>query len=205
MAPMMTSTTNASRRAFVRRAASVVAAVAAVALLGTQAVAAPAPLQAICDLHFTGTSTLHEFHGTAPTFTLPVQTADLAGHWKTEAAVEVHSMVTANSSRDSNMWAMFDDRHWPQIKANFPDIDAAAAGAAKRISFQLTIRDVTREVVATVTSWQQDADKVVFDADFDVSLMAFGLEAPSVLGLIHVGDAVAVGVHVVVTRTPAGA
>lgn len=192
----------AFRRPLVPAAVRVVAALLGVLVRGAVVLAEPVPLQALCEVHFTGTSTLHDFHGTTPTLTVAVPAGAVAGHWKAEAVTQVRTMRTGNSNRDSNMWAMFDAPHWPQIRATFADIDAASVAASKRLPFQLTIRDVTRDVVATVTSWQQDSDKVVFDADFDVSLSAFGLEAPSVLGLIRVADIVAAGVHVVVTKTP---
>lgn len=196
------------------RAARLAATLAVAVLLATPALAAPAvsapavaaplPLQAVCDVHFTGSSTLHDFHGSAPAVTVPLQPGTLDGHWTAEAGVDVRSLDTGNGSRDSNMWNMFDAKNWPSIRASFADIDAAAIATGKRLSFKLTIREITHDVVATVTSWQQDQDKVAFNAAFDVSLTAFGLEAPSVLGLVHVADSVAVGVHVIVTKAAAG-
>jgi len=183
------------------RGARALAALAAMLLLGAPAPAAAAPLQAVCSVHFTGTSTLHDFHGTAPSLTFPVEPGAVSGHWKAEATVQVSSLGTDNGTRDANMWAMFDAQHWPLIRASFADIDPTSVATDKRLAFQLTIRDVTRSVVATIESWQQDSDKVTFDATFDVSLAAFGLKAPSVLGLVHVQDSVAVAVHTVVTRT----
>ena len=51
---------------------------------------------------------------------------------------------------------------------------------------ELTIRDQTRPVEAKVSNWRSDGGRTVFEADVIVSLRAFSLEAPSVLGLSRV-------------------
>ena len=64
----------------------------------------------------------------------------------------------------------------------------------------LRIRDVERPVQAKLSNWQQDERHASFDAAFDVSLAAFGLEAPQLL-FVRVGDTIHVTVRVTLERS----
>jgi polyisoprenoid-binding protein YceI len=90
----------------------------------------------------------------------------------------------------------------PLIRGEFRGIDPATVRRSSRLPFALTIGGVTRPVTAHVHDWIDDPGgaAVSFDADVDVSLEAFDLEAPTALLVVRVADAVHVGVHVTVRR-----
>ncbi|HEY5190912.1 MAG TPA: hypothetical protein VII77_02920, partial [Candidatus Deferrimicrobium sp.] len=60
------------------------------------------------------------------------------------------------------------------------------------IDLLLRIRDVERKVRATASNLKESGERVSFDLEFPVSLREFDLKAPSVLGIIRVGDKVSV-------------
>jgi polyisoprenoid-binding protein YceI len=150
---------------------------------------------------FAGTSTLHGFDGAVAPQALEVRLAAGADTWAAEANVPVAAINTGNAWRDANLRAMLDAERFPTIAATFPAIEPREARPAsgKRegsLPFALRIRDVTRQVLGTTSAWRDRPGGVSFDVRFEVSLAAFGLEAPSTLGVVRVGDAVAVTVHV---------
>ncbi len=49
-----------------------------------------------------------------------------------------------------------------------------------------------RKVRATASNLKESGERVTFDLEFPVSLGEFDLKAPSVLGIIRVGDKVSV-------------
>jgi hypothetical protein len=109
-------------------------------------------------------------------------------------------MKTGNDSRDEKMREMFQSDRHPVIRAVARDIDADKArermrkdpGGKTPLEVTLAIRGVERKVQATAGNWKEDGDRVAFDVEFPVSLREFDLKAPSVLGLIRVGDRVVV-------------
>lgn len=154
-----------------------------------------------CDLRFLGSSTLHDFGGSA-------RCLPFSSEWRTDAggktvlpAVEVEipvgGMDTGNKSRDEQMRKMFEEERFPRIRgtARNVDVDAMRKAAAKgnaALDLALRIRDVERTVHASVTGLREEGDGVRFDLEFPVSLKDFGLKAPSVLFVIRVGDGVRV-------------
>lgn len=177
----------------------VVALVLAVAWPSPSRAGTTAPLEAACSVRFTGRSTLHDFEGTAPVVHAAVRPAATAGRWDAVVEIPVGGLDTGNAARDARMRGLLDDERWPAIRGHVRDLDADLVASSRRLPFALTIRDVTREVTATLSHWERSAERVAFDADFAVSLDAFGLEPPSVLGLVRVDDRVRVHAHVVVT------
>jgi polyisoprenoid-binding protein YceI len=147
---------------------------------------------------FAGTSTLHDFEGTAGSALLSLS-QDAAGAWSAQVSVPVAELTTGNGWRDDGMRKMFDDARHPQILGRFRELDAEGVRATGRLPFLLRIRTVERPVRASVTNWQQSEREASFDASFDLSLESFQLEAPSTL-LLRVGDAVRVTVHVTLER-----
>ncbi len=177
------------------------------------AVGAGERVEGTCAITFHGTSTLHGFSGTAPpqAFTLATSTDAKAGsaRWSTEIRLPVRSLDTGIGARNRNMMKMFEADKHPYVVATFARIDPAAAdqGRARstpKLPFTLKIRDAARKTLATITDWKADGHEVSFDADFSVSLKAFGLTAPSALGFIHVHDKVDVHAHVVINEAPPG-
>ena len=150
-------------------------------------------------IQFYGTSTLHDFHGTvaARPFAVEVSDASNPSTLKVNGTVQVQvsDMLTRNKKRDSNMHKMLGQARYPLIEGTVEDAVLTREGETT-IKLALRIRDCTQEIDATVTGWTNSEDQVSFDIAFPVSLEAFGLEPPSELGLIRVGNRVDVRCHV---------
>lgn len=168
------------------------------ALLTAAAPALAEGVRGSLELVFAGTSTLHDFEGTAGSEVLSLW-QDAAGVWSAQVSVPVAELKTGNGWRDDSMRKMFDDARHPQILGSFRDLDAEKVRVTGRLPFLLRIRTVERPVQASVTNWRQTEREASFDASFDLSLESFQLEAPSTL-FLRVGDAVRVTVHVTLER-----
>jgi polyisoprenoid-binding protein YceI len=156
-------------------------------------------LQGSLEIGFVGTTTLHDFEGSADPIRVTTETQP-DGTWAGEISVPVATLDTGIDARDDNMRALLDAEHYPQIHGRFRDVDAEQLRRDAVLPFLLRIRDMERPVQAKLSHWQQDDERHArFDADFDVSLAAFGLEAPHLL-LISVHDTVHVTVHVMLER-----
>jgi hypothetical protein len=157
-----------------------------------------------CDVAFLVTSTLHDVPGSARC--LPIAAVlgrDAAGRQvipSVEVDVPVEGMDTRNKSRDGQMREMFRYDRFPRIHAAVRDVDVdrlrvelgkGREGTAP-LDLLLRIRDVERKVRATVSNLKESGERITFDLDFPVSLGEFDLKAPSVLGIIRVGDKVSV-------------
>jgi hypothetical protein len=176
---------------------------------------ASATLRGACDVAFLVTSTLHDFPGSARCLPFgAVGTRDAAGNLlipSVEVEVPVAGMDTRNKSRDGQMREMFLSGRFPRIHAAARDVDVdrLRAGLGGRegkapLDLLLRIRDVERKVRATASHLKESGERVTFDLEFPVSLREFDLKAPSVLGIIRVGDKVSVKVTftLTVSRTP---
>ena len=167
-------------------------------------VPAPARVLGTCDVAFLVTSTLHDFPGSARC--LPFEAVLARGAAGNpviplvEVEVPVAGMDTRNKSRDGQMREMFRSDRFPLIHAAARDVDVARLrvesgkgheGKAP-LDLLLRIRDVERKVGATASNLKESGEQVTFDIEFPVSLGEFDLKAPSVLGIIRVGDKVSV-------------
>jgi polyisoprenoid-binding protein YceI len=155
-----------------------------IAVLSATVFATPLPTTAaepvvrgLVSSRFTGSSTLHDFTGFAPQSALAVEPA-ADGSWTATVEVPVAALSTENASRDRKMREMFQAEEHPTLRAEFTHIVPEEVRASGRLPFQLTISGARRDVVSTVRDWRQTDDSVAFIAEFDVSLSAFGLEAP---------------------------
>jgi polyisoprenoid-binding protein YceI len=151
---------------------------------------------------FVGRSTLHDFEGQASPIEFSLEpSAD--GRWAATVELAVASLDTGNDSRDAKMRDMFEAERFPNIVAEF-DVDPERVRPVDdtpgSLPFVLRIRDVERPIEGAVTSWQETETSASFDVSFPVSLDAYGLEAPSALFFIRVGDTVDVHVHVELER-----
>jgi polyisoprenoid-binding protein YceI len=165
---------------------------------------ASATIRGACDVAFLVTSTLHDFPGSARCLPFEaVLAGDTAGDPVipvVEVDVAVAGMDTRNKSRDGQMREMFRSDRFPRIHAAAHDVNVERLreemgkgheGKAPLDLF-LRIRDVERKVRATASNLKESGDRVTFDLEFPVSLKEFDLKAPSVLGIIRVGDKVSV-------------
>lgn len=180
---------------------------------------APPPARAAdvagrCDVRFLGSSTLHDFSGTARCRPFGVLLGRDAGGRlvvsRAEVEVPAAGMDTGNASRDREMRGMFQADRYPVIRGTFRDIDAdgvrrdaRSPGGKASIDMALRIRDVERTVRVGIIDLKEGPDGVSFDAEIPVSLGEYGLKPPvKVLGLLRVADAVAVKIHVTLGPVP---
>ena len=175
--------------------------VAAVSVASAIALASPVRAEqgaGTVEIHFVGSSTLHDFEGTAPPISIAIE-ARPDGTWAGEVSVPVATLDTGIGARDQKLRAMLDAAHHPVIRGLFRNVDAEAVRRSAMLPFLLRIREVERPVQARLSNWQQQDGRAAFDAAFDVSLTAFGLELPRVL-FMRVDDTVHVSVHVTLKR-----
>ncbi|MGZ9265390.1 MAG: YceI family protein [Candidatus Deferrimicrobiaceae bacterium] len=161
-------------------------------------------IRGACDVAFLVTSTLHDVPGSARCLPFAAVLArDAAGRQvipSVEVEVPVAGMDTRNKSRDVQMREMFRSERFPRIHAAAHDVDVerlrVETGKGREgiasIDLLLRIRDVERKVRATASNLKESGERVTFDLEFPVSLGEFDLKAPSVLGIIRVGDKVSV-------------
>jgi len=173
----------------------------ALALAGAGAVAGdavPPPWPAEAIIHFSATSTLHDFGGTVPA--QPFMLTLSSNAWSAEADVLAGLMETAHPSRDRKMRRMFNTNAYPFIRGKVSSAPIPNA-AGTNVTLSLWIRDRKHDLSARVTDWSETATRIAFHAEWDVSLTQYGLKPPSVLGLIRVGDKVRLAADVVVNKT----
>ena len=153
-----------------------------------------------CDIRFHGTSTLHDFTGTARCLPFSVDLGGEAGGGTgiaaADVAVPVDGMDTGNGDRDVRMREMFGSGRFPMIRGSVRNVDVEAfrrlAGMEGTVPFDLDlrIRDVEKTVTVTATHIRTEGEQVRFDFSFPVSLKKYGLKAPSFLFFVRVGDRV---------------
>lgn len=163
---------------------------------GLLPVLAPAEdLSTLAAVKFKGTSSLHDFEGTVTshpfisTFSTDAETGKT--NVTAKVVVSVQSMTTNHKKRDKNMYKMFDLSHFKLIEAHldnapFPETDSG------KVHLKLKIRNVERDVVASISDVKRTGDSLSCKMAFNVSLEYFKIEAPSVLGIINVHDSVQV-------------
>ena len=173
-------------------------------------------LEGRCQIEFSGSSTLHDFSGQAacqPFILFVTGNAD-AGLEFTDTVifVSVASMDTDNSKRDVKMREMFESEKYPQIKASPVALSsqmierfvAGRSGKNGTLEFNLKIRDIELPQTAQVSNLLEDDKQLSFDLAFDLSLKSYQLKAPSVLGLIRVGDQVHLKIPVQLNKDKLG-
>jgi polyisoprenoid-binding protein YceI len=159
-----------------------------------------------CSIGFKGYSNLHDFEGSVNSRPYPVEVekkADGSARWNVKIEVPALEMDTQNKKRDKNMQALL-------RVADFPVIEGTAIGldpetfrgrtTPTALPVDLTLVGRTNSLQATVRNWQETERQILFDVEFPVSLKAFGLKPPSVLGMIRVSDRVDVVCHVVLLK-----
>ncbi len=151
------------------------------------------------EISFSATSTLHDFEGNVAPLAFAIESGP-SGTWGSDVVVPVAAIDTGIARRDASLRSMLDAAQHPNIRARFRDVEPERARAGETLPFRLRIRDVERPVEAAVSHWQQDERSARFDAEFDVSLQDYSLEAPGVL-FVRVGDRVHVVVHVTLERS----
>lgn len=180
---------------------------------GVSASAAAVELPGTCQVEFTGSSTLHDFDGTAACnpFTLTVTDAgDEAQLGEVTLSVPVTGMRTGIARRDRTMYEMFEAGRFPEIVSHLTGAPLAerrrqlhqAAAGMSTLPLTVRMRDIERPVAARVTGLVDTTRDFRVNLEFSVSLAAFRLAPPVVLGFIRVADEVRVRVSVQVAPLP---
>ncbi len=171
-----------------------------------------AELKGSCEIDFTGTSTLHDFTGTAvcAPFTFSYS-ADQPPHFKLDGEqveVPVTGMDTDNNKRDIKMRTMFDAELFPYISGRLDEpadevirkLAAAQNSTPVPLALHLKIRDIDLLQTAQITSIHEDERQLEIELETELSLEAYQLEPPGFLGLIRVGDLVKVKIHLLLAK-----
>lgn len=147
---------------------------------------------------FTGSSTLHDFSGSAPPTSFSLEPAG-DGTWAATVEVSVDALTTDNGVRDRKMREMFHATEHPTLRAEFAHVLPEEVRTSGRLPFRLTIAGVSRDVMSTVREWRQTETQVDFITALDLSLVEFGLDAPRAFVFV-VADSVHVTTEVSLKR-----
>lgn len=159
-----------------------------------------------CAIRFNGYSNLHDFEGTVisrPYRVDVARAADGTERWTVRIDVPAVEMNTNNGKRDKNMRALLKVAEFPLISGVVSGLDPLQyrGDAPPPLPLDLTLVGRTNALQATVRKLKETDSTVEFDLGFQVSLKAFGLKPPSVLGMIRVSDHVDVLCHVTLKKT----
>jgi polyisoprenoid-binding protein YceI len=152
--------------------------------------------QATSTIRFVGSSSLHDWEGQVPPIRTALHDSALTGDWSGDLVIPVAALDTGNESRDARMREMFHADRWPEIRVAIRGVEPDVVARTRELVVPLTIGEVTHDVTTKITDWKRQGDRASFDVTARVSLESFGLEAPSVLGLVRVADEVNVQAHV---------
>lgn len=156
------------------------------------------------EVHFFGDSTLHGFEGTASLAGWALEPGD-AATYRAEARIPTASMTTDHRKRDANMMKMLEAEVYPELAGVLEAIPEAlvVAEASEPVlaPMALTLHGETHEIPCRVTRTVAEDGEPVLDLTFTVSLKAFSLKPPSVLGVIRVADEVKVTARIPVRDT----
>lgn len=153
---------------------------------------------------FSGSSTLHAFSGSVTTAQVRVTTtgSGTAMTWCASGELLATNMTTAHAGRDAKMFTMLSAAKWPVIRAAIlpePPLLAGATGCTVRAE----IAGCTNDLPAAVSDWSASDGSLSFAISLPLSLKAFALTPPSVLGLIRVADRIDVRCRVDAKPAPA--
>lgn len=153
-------------------------------------------------VHFSGTSTLHDFSGLATSKVARVKwTPAEQSIFLSAEAIEfnVASMTTHHKKRDKNMMKMFQPAEYPLITGSLKNWELGNSQKNEAVLL-LKIQKKMLEIPVTLSAVTQDKEGLHFSSEFTISLKAFGLKRPSALGVIRVGDEVRLKVDTTVRK-----
>lgn len=146
-------------------------------------------LAAPVSIRFEGDSTLHRFSGHVDRGTIAIQNGE-SGHDTVQISIPVLDISTDHAKRDQNMYKMFECPSYAEIRGT-ADLGMLLDATTVSIPIALTIRNQTRTIEAHREQSNPDHPGTM-RLSWSVSLADFNLEAPAVMGLIHVYDEVKV-------------
>ncbi|WP_372806909.1 hypothetical protein [Pontiella sp.] len=161
------------------------------------------------NIRFKGTSTLHDFEGTVPArpFSATVAAGATNGQMVVCAStvLRVDAMTTEHKKRDKNMLNMLDQSNYAEISGSLTNAPISLTEKTAA-TLHLKIRDVEQQVPVVLSDWTREGDLMSGLMSFPVSLKTFKLQAPTVMGIIRVGDTVDVECTILIdlNHQPAG-
>ena len=170
--------------------------------------AEPTSWNGTSEIRFDGTSTLHDWSGTVPVepFTATVLMNDTGEPTALKAKVTVKAvkMDTKEPDRDKKMRTSMQVADFPLIVGTmdtaFDAVMKPGEKAPSRLPFALNILGKDQQVNAALSNWVLKGNTATFDLDFDLSLKKCGIEVPSVLLVVRVGDTIKVHASVKLVR-----
>ena len=182
---------------------------------GPGGVPAQATIRGACDVAFLITSTLHDVPGSARCLPFAAALARDAAGRQVIPSVEWKCRWrgwTRGTGRATGRCGRCSGRSGSADTAAAQNVDVErlraetgkGRGGDASIDLLLRIRDVERKVRATASNLKESGGRVTFDLEFPVSLGELELKAPSVLGIVRVGDKVSVKANFTLTviRSP---
>ena len=160
-----------------------------------------------CVTTFEGTSTLHDFSGSATSQVFQVEwtaaSPDRSAHMDAVIVYEVLSLSTQHKKRDRKMLKQFDPEHYPTLTGTFRDVSLDRELVSEIVPrFILTVKGRKQEIPFSILEWSEDEQHIGFTAEFELSLEKTGVRPPAVLGMIRVGDTLKLRTVVTVTKPP---
>jgi len=149
-------------------------------------------------LGFMCKSTLHDFNGSAQKLSgILKQSQNLANGF---VDVDVAGLTTDEPGRDKSMYQMFDATLYPQIHFVFNDTDITKIieNQEGEIKFTgiMTMHNISHPVIL-ISKGHMEGDTLMCEGQMLIHLKDYGLKPPSIFGLIHVSDEVAVQYNIV--------
>jgi hypothetical protein len=124
---------------------------------------------------------------------------------KAKVEVKAAGMDTAEPDRDVKMRKSMKVTDNPLITGVMDtafDKIMGADGKPAKLPFALTLVGKTHQVAASISNWKLSGSNATFDLDFDLSLKKCGIDVPSVLLVVRVGDTIKVHASVKLIRAP---
>jgi len=167
----------------------------------------------VCEITFSGKSTLHDFSGTVNAEPFTVSIANMMDSSKASASskvmVKALKMDTASKKRDAKMHDVMKVSTFTDIVVDVvklkPDktkpVFDSAVPRPTIIPFTLTIKGKKQQMTGTVSDWSYAGDIIKCTVSFPVSLKASGIVVPTVLGFIKVDDQILVAAKLTLKKS----
>ncbi len=161
------------------------------------------------EIQFNGTSTLHDWAGKVKAEPFAAHlTRDAAGkpeHLTAKVEVKVTGMDTAEPKRDENMRKAMKAASFPlvtgTIDAPFSEIMSPQSHQPAILPLTLELLGRKHQVKARISQWSEKDKTASFDLDFSLSLKECGIEVPSMLLVVRVGDTIKLHASVKLVRS----
>ncbi|MBL8013690.1 MAG: YceI family protein [Candidatus Omnitrophica bacterium] len=150
---------------------------------------------------FSVRSTLHPVHGTAKK--MDGYLNEDGGNLQGRIEVPTDQLDTENIKRDQNMKKMLRMTEYPQIVFNVESVVQADLNQKGQLNGELVLGEKSHKM-SFVVDRKQDSKVIQLSGSFPVSLAAYELHPPSVLGVIRVSDRVNVQFDVVFVKLANG-